>query len=326
MEYPFVSIIIPVKNAENTIRKCIQSVKELDYDNYELIMVNDGSDDRTGEIINDMLKDGRIKSRILNSQSKGPSFARNIAVKEAKGALIAFTDSDCILDKSWLKELYGGIESGADSAGGLQLSPEDETDYGRNVNEFMGRIGFITDYMKASSQMAGLEETDHNPTCNVMYKREVFDKTGGFLEDLWPGEDVELDYRVKKAGYKMVINPKAVVYHYRPKNLEKYIKMMTSYGRVQAFLFKKYGFFRKIFIVPFLFLCLLVLLVFLGYKSLFWLVIALILMDTFVWIFFYARTKNFRKTIDFGMLFYATLFFWNWGFLKGLFTQPFLKK
>lgn len=59
-----------------------------------------------------------------------------------------------------------------------------------------------------------------------MYKRDTFLECGGFLDELWPGEDVELDYRLKKKGYHLICNPGAVVYHYRPKKLAVFLAMM----------------------------------------------------------------------------------------------------
>ncbi|MFH1318165.1 MAG: glycosyltransferase family 2 protein, partial [Candidatus Omnitrophota bacterium] len=66
----------------------------------------------------------------------------------------------------------------------------------------------------------------------------------------WPGEDVELDYRLKRKGYKMLFNPRAIVYHYKPKNMADFSRMMYRYGEAQGMLVRKYGLFRKIHFIP----------------------------------------------------------------------------
>lgn len=95
-----------------------------------------------------------------------------------------------------------------------------------------------------------------------MYRRDIFLQEGEFLEGLWPEEDVELDYRIRKKGYKIVFNPRAVVYHYRPKTLRSFLKMMHRYGHAQGFLVRRYGIFRKIQILPFVNLLILPLLIY----------------------------------------------------------------
>jgi GT2 family glycosyltransferase len=135
------------------------------------------------------------------------------------------------------------------ACGGIQRLPQDATDFQKKVFFFMKRVGFITEYMRKAKQKK-IKEVNHNASCNVIYRKDAFLSEGGFLEGLWPGEDVELDYRLSKRGYKLVFNPQAIVYHYRPRDLKSFLKMMYRYGLAQGFLVKKYGIFRKIQLVP----------------------------------------------------------------------------
>ncbi|MFH1247865.1 MAG: glycosyltransferase family 2 protein [Candidatus Omnitrophota bacterium] len=130
-----VSVIIPVKNGARTIAKCLDSVLALDYSDYEVIVVDDGSTDETTAILTAYNKRVQV---ITNKQSYGPSESRNLAAKLAKGEYLAFTDSDCLVDKDWLKELVGGMK--ADdivSVGGAQMTPDDDSDFGKKVSRFM---------------------------------------------------------------------------------------------------------------------------------------------------------------------------------------------
>lgn len=323
MSLPLVSIVIPTKNNENTIEKCLNSILFLNYQNFEVIVVNDGSQDKTQQILEkfkEKFEHRNISYTILKTNGVGPSSARNLAIKIARGEYIAFTDADCIVDKEWLNELIRGFGCSSEvmGVGGDQKSPEDDTDFGKLVNLFMQTTGFITEYVKSENKQK-FSETSHNPTCNVMYKKEVFDKVGYFLEGLWPGEDVELDYRIKKTGYKLVFNPEAIVYHYRPENIKKFAKMMYNYGKVQAILVKKYGFFRKIHFVP-----ILTILLFLIYVLMFFLQLKIILILLTIvllslpFIHFILKTRNFIDTLKFYKLCIVTLISWNYGFFKEL--------
>lgn len=98
---PKVSIIIPVYNSEKYIKECICSVLHQSYKNLEIIIINDGSTDKSFEIAQSF-QDNRIK--LLSQENKGAASARNLGLHYASGELIQFLDSDDILDKDKIKE------------------------------------------------------------------------------------------------------------------------------------------------------------------------------------------------------------------------------
>ena len=251
-----ICIVVPVRGDSDVFRKCVSSLLDLDYENYEIIIV----DDSEKGIIERTSFPQEIE--VGNSFTKGPSYARNLAAKNTDAEFLAFTDSDCIVDKNWLKALMKGFEEypNAAACGGMQRLPQDAAEFERKVFLFMKKAGFITDYMR-KARKPGIAEVNHNASCNVIYRRNIFLKEGGFLEGLWPGEDVELDYRLKKKGYKIVFNPKAVVYHYKPKDIKSFSLMMYRYGSAQGFLLRRYGVFRKIHLLPFMTLFILFLII-----------------------------------------------------------------
>jgi cellulose synthase/poly-beta-1,6-N-acetylglucosamine synthase-like glycosyltransferase len=308
MNKPLISIVITVKNAENTLRRCLDSVLGIDYENYEVIVVDDGSRDKTSEILKDY--SARIRM-ILNSASLGPSKARNSACAVAKGEYLAFTDGDCIVDRNWLSELLQGFkEDNIVAVGGAQKVPDDESLFGRKVSVFMQKVSAVTGYLHKEEEAGRF--VAHNPTCTSMYKKDIFLKEGGFREHLWPGEDVELDYRLTKKGYRLFYSPAAVVYHYRSGNLGSFVKMMYRYGQAQAWLVGSYGIFRKIQALPFFILAVLLL----GILSFFYNALNLYFLVLFgsAVIFLVLLKINF----DMFGLFILTLIYWNLGFLKGL--------
>jgi glycosyltransferase involved in cell wall biosynthesis len=315
MNEPPVSIIVAVKNAQKTIEKCIDSILNVDYAAFEIIVVDDGSTDFTGQILKKY--SGKIMY-LANPACLGPAKSRNMAAELSRGSFLAFTDADCIVNRSWLKELLAGFnETGVVSAGGRQDIPENETFFGRKVAHFMKKTGFLSDYARPHAY--GVMAVNHNASCNVMYKKDIFLNVGGFLEGLWPGEDVELDYRLKKKGYRLNCNPKAVVKHYRPASLKAFVKMMYRYGYAQGFLVRRHGFFRKIQLIPFVFTGFVLLFIFLalGHLSMAWVLLGATFFTFGLWL-----------GLDFSIfiMFIAAFLSWNAGFLKGVCRAPRAKK
>jgi cellulose synthase/poly-beta-1,6-N-acetylglucosamine synthase-like glycosyltransferase len=254
-----------------------------------------------------------FRLKLIRVAQGGPSRARNLGVQEASGEFVAFTDADCVVDKHWLTELEKGF-TGPDVAGvgGDQKSPEDETETGRLIQEFFKTIGFMTGYIKTGERM---RETEHNPSCNSIYRKHILEEVGGFDEALWPGEDVDLDLKITRRGYKLVYNPDAVVGHYRPKTYRDLGRMMRRYGASQWYLVKKYGFFRKLHFVPVaLFIGLAVFIALFSWDARFWPVI--FLPWPLLWLWFYVKTRRVRKSLTFVYLFAITMANWNWGFLQ----------
>jgi glycosyltransferase involved in cell wall biosynthesis len=100
-----ISIIVPVHNAEQYLRQCIDSILVQSFKDFELILINDGSTDKSGEICDEFARvDTRIK--VIHKEYGGVSSARNIGLSTAVGKYIAFVDSDDYIDKDMYKELY----------------------------------------------------------------------------------------------------------------------------------------------------------------------------------------------------------------------------
>ncbi len=306
MNEPFVSIIIPVKNVGKTLERSLISVLNLDYAHYEVIVADDGSEDKTAKILE--IFSQRLKV-ISYPQSLGPSRARNEAARQARGEFIAFTDGDCVVDKDWLRELLKGFQDidNVASVGGRQEIPDDDTVFGKRAAKVMRKMGFLSDYMRGDQQ--NLISVNHNSSCNVMYRRDIFLKEEGFLEGLWPGEDVEFDYRLKKRGYVLYFNPKAIIYHYRPDNLRVFLGMMFRYGRSQGTLVIRYGFFRRIHLVFLIDLFFISIFLYLLFSSR---IIAGLSLFLIVFTLLYICYNN--------ILYLAILgyFFWHFGFVKGM--------
>jgi glycosyltransferase involved in cell wall biosynthesis len=310
--HPLISIIVPAYNCEKTIVRCVDSILRLTWENKEIIIIDDGSMDAT----QDILKGYGGDIRIIRTPNAGPSRARNIGVREATGEFIAFTDSDCIVAEDWLDELFKGFVSEKTAGvGGDQQSPADDTPFGKNIHAFMKSVGFVADYLKTQDKLI---RTQHNPTCNVMYRKGALLEAGLFDEALWPGEDVDIDLKITRLGYELYYNPGAVVWHYRPKDAGAFSRMMRRYGWAQAYLVRKYGLFRLIHYVPFftavlvgglIALAIIKMVLFVGFS---------LLALFFIYLIFTLKTKSFKLGTYFLFLFFILLYNWNLGFAKGI--------
>ncbi len=313
---PRISIIVPVHNGRSTIRRCIESLLALRHPSYEIIVVDDGSTDDSADICRS------YGVKVIRVEQGGPSGARNIGIAEAAGELIAFTDDDCIVHPQWLSELEHAFSApDIGGAGGDQMSPNDETRFGRDIQDYFKSVGFMTGYVKNYRRLI---ETDHNPSCNAMYRKDVLTEVGGFDEMLFPSEDVDLDYKIIRNGYRILFNPAAVVAHYRPQSYRSFMRMMYKYGSSQRYLVKQYGLFRTLHYVPGVLIAGIVLTaVLLGLYPAMWPVVLLPPVLVSGW--FFVRARSIRRTAVFTLLFMLTLVCWNAGFIMG-YRPPFVPR
>lgn len=247
---PLVSIVVCVFNDEKYIKACIESLLNQSYDNCEIIVVDDGSTDLTGKIASSFQE-----IHYIRQENTGPSAARNKGIQVANGRIICFIDSDCEADRRWVEILLETYQELDDerivSVGGLHLGHPDDTGFPHKIDWFMSSIGFVTDYMKKGETV---KKVGHNPSCTTSYVREALAAVGGFRENLFPGEDVDLDRRLLKNGATIYKNPAAIVFHHRPESLSTYSGMIKSYGYTSARLTKLHGVNRPIQLIPLLYL------------------------------------------------------------------------
>ncbi len=207
------SVIIIARNAEATLRGCIRSIEGQSHRPNEVIVVDNGSIDSTVEIASSM------GVYVVSEPVRGRARARNAGITAAQGGLIAFTDSDAVAHRDWLKNLveYHGLgeEEVAGVAGNVLAS---------NPQKLIPRL---IDLLVAN--------TPHHATWNILYLKNVLKEVGGFDERLGNAEDVELAWRITRRGYKIGFEPKAVVYHSHPEGLSSFIMQQMDYGRWSIF-------------------------------------------------------------------------------------------
>lgn len=113
IKHPFISIIVPVYNSEKTLDRCINSILEQTFQNWELLLIDDGSTDKSGEMCDSYsVRDQRVK--VFYKENGGVSSARNMGLDHAKGKWITFCDSDDFVSPNWLKNYIDHISEKTD--------------------------------------------------------------------------------------------------------------------------------------------------------------------------------------------------------------------
>ncbi len=217
-----ISVIIPVFNARDTISLCLDTLLgQIVPVGFEIIVVNDGSTDGTGEIL------GRYadKVTVINQNNSGPAAARNNGATAAQGEILIFTDSDCSFDESFLYEITAPLLSdSSQKIAGVQGR------YKTLQKELMARfcqeeIEERYDIYRTSDSISMVG------TYAAAYRRSVFMEMGMF-DTRFPiasGEDAALSLKMSKAGYRLVFQDSAICYHIHPSSIKKYYRQ--KYGR-----------------------------------------------------------------------------------------------
>ena len=232
-EVQFISIIIPTTGKTKFLKGVVKSAAKLDYgvENFELIIVGDYETNRIKRSV-EIAKSENINVKTIYKNVPA-GHKRNIGVQKAKGELIAFTDDDTILRKDWLNNAIKHIGKGSEfvGVGGPNFTPEEELPFAKAVGRIFGSK-FLFAFRYTIKREESIE-IDHNPTCNYILKKSVFDKVQ-FDEKLWPGEDVEFDIKLRKEGYRILYAPDVVVWHHRRSRPLEFLKQMFNYGATRA--------------------------------------------------------------------------------------------
>ncbi len=253
----FISIIIPVKNFERTIEKTFEYLLKLDYprDCWEWVIADGGSNDRTIPIIKEWQKKYPFIKLVQIPNCPSPGFARNKALEVVKGEFLFFTDADCAPCKDWIKEILKHFERDPKIAavGGevytLKVDPNNLVEawcQHFRFNMVSPRYGFIKEgyYPDFPQEPWPSDIGGHKGyffgTCNVAYRRNALDELGLKFWERPTGEDMNLSYECRRAGYKFYFAPKAKVDHMHRADLKSLRKVWVTYGQAHLPLIDKY--------------------------------------------------------------------------------------
>jgi GT2 family glycosyltransferase len=226
--WPTISVVVCTYNGGHTIRECLEGLRRLDYPEYEIIVVDDGSTDETPSIVS-----AYAEIRLIRTENRGLSAARNTGLSAAQGQIIAYIDDDAYPDADWLRYLaHSFVTDDHAAVGGPNLAPpSDGTIAGCVASSPGGPAHVLIDDRRA----------EHIPGCNMSFRRDRLQEIGGFDPQFRSaGDDVDVCWRVLDRGWTIGFNPAAVVWHHRRNSVREYWKQQRGYGRAEALLEAKW--------------------------------------------------------------------------------------
>ena len=221
--WPRVSVVVCAYNAGDTLDDCLDSLGRLNYPDFEVIVVNDGSRDATGDIAR------RYPVRLIEVPNGGLSAARNIGLSAATGEIVAYTDADVRVDRDWLTYLVQPfLTSDVVGSGGPNVVPPDDP----FVAQCVARAPGGPTHVLLDDRIA-----EHVPGCNMAFRREALLAIGGFNPVyLRAGDDVDICWRLQAKKWQLGFSPSALVWHHHRPSIKAYWRQQAGYGEGEAWL------------------------------------------------------------------------------------------
>ncbi|MEN8158588.1 MAG: glycosyltransferase, partial [Myxococcota bacterium] len=225
--WPRVSVVVCSYNGAATIRQALEALEGVDYPDYEVIVVNDGSTDATPEIA------AEYDVKLISTPNQGLAAARNVGWRAASGEVVAYLDDDAYPDRDWLRYLaVGFLDDDVSGVGGPNLLPPEDGDVAECVANAPGGPAHV---------LLDDRDAEHIPGCNMAFRRRWLEGVGGFDPQFrTAGDDVDLCWNVQKAGGRLGFHHGALVWHHRRGSVSRYWKQQAGYGRAEALLARKW--------------------------------------------------------------------------------------
>lgn len=241
---PTVSIVIPVKDREEELVRCLDSLSRIDYpkDKLQVIVVDDGSSDRSPELAID------CGATVVPSggTGRGPAAARNVGAGIATGEILAFIDSDCTASPEWLCELIPAFDNPLTAAvGGFVDGMCRES----AVDKYESVMSSLSLGSRERTGSSG-DDTFYLPSCNLLVRRELFHGVGGFRDEMHVGEDVDLTWRLRDQGWSIGYIPAGRVFHEHRSSVRSFMSRRFDYGTSEGALQMLHPLRRKRMVIP----------------------------------------------------------------------------
>lgn len=230
-----ISFIVPVYNRPGETEELLESMTQQSVSGeFEVIIVEDGSSEKSEDIVNRYADKLEIKYFFKDNSGPGPS--RNYGCERASGDYMIFLDSDVVLPEGYYKAVIEAVnEHKPDNFGGPDRAH-------KNFSRLQKAINFsMTSFLTTGGIRGGGEKMEkfHPRSFNMGISRAVYEKTGGFSEMRF-GEDVDLSIRIAEAGFKSMLVKDAYVYHKRRTNLRQFFKQVYNSGIARINLYKRH--------------------------------------------------------------------------------------
>jgi peptidoglycan-N-acetylglucosamine deacetylase len=235
-----VSVLIPAWNEEETVKNTIEAIFSIDYDIKELIVINDGSTDRTRKIVENLMKK-YPKLKIINKENTGKGDSINRGIKVAKGEIVVVVDADSYPEKDSFKKLVGFFDDEKVGAATCVFIP-------RNNKTFFEKLQDIEYHVIAFTRklLGYVDAIWVTPGPLAMYRKTALKKIGGFDKDNIT-EDIEIAWRLTGAGYKREMCLDTYATTTVPKTLKLWYRQRRRWnvGGLQCISKYKKSFFKK---------------------------------------------------------------------------------
>jgi cellulose synthase/poly-beta-1,6-N-acetylglucosamine synthase-like glycosyltransferase len=240
---PKISFLIPILNEEKTIKKCLDSILEIDYpkEKKEILLALGKSTDNTNKIIEQYKSKHPKLIKTFENPTGNTAIGRNICIDNSTGEYLMNYSGHVIAKKNLLKILVGKHKASSDkvvSVGCANVSPEKQNFIAETASAiFASFIGGKNVFVQ-NAEFAEERYTDH--ISFALYKKEPVVEVGMFDPEFWCGQDAELDLRLIQKGYKILFTPETKVYHFKRSTLKALLKQMYRYGIARAKMSKKH--------------------------------------------------------------------------------------
>jgi GT2 family glycosyltransferase len=225
--WPRISVVVCSYNGARTIRDCLEGLQKLQYPDFEVIVVDDGSTDATAAIAQEY----RVK--LIRTENRGLSNARNTGLASATGEIVAYIDDDAYPDPHWLTYLAATfLPTKHVGVGGPNLAPAYDGPFADCVANAPGGPVHV---------LLSDQEAEHIPGCNMAFRKANLQAIGGFDPQFrTAGDDVDVCWRLRHSGWTLGFSPAAMVWHHPRNSLKTYWKQQLGYGRAEAQLERKW--------------------------------------------------------------------------------------
>lgn len=230
--YPFVSVIIPVRNNYSGLQLCVKALERQSYPSnfLEVLCIDDGSEQQI-----ELSSGLSLNVSVFRQAQKGSYAARNLGIKQAKGEILAFTDSDCIPEVSWMEEGVKALLALCAERSGI-IGGQIEFTFERPKRPTVAELYDSTTFMQ---QAVLVNKHQFSVTANLFAKRSLFDEVGFFDERLQSGGDGEWGKRVYGAGYAINYAQHAIVKHPARNTIEairtKWLRVINGFEDIRQF-------------------------------------------------------------------------------------------